>query len=151
MRTRSSLARLCCWRTCRKLLVRGVCCGLSGVCWYDACVWLADPVLESVLLRQVIKVGGVSSIRLGDSTVEYDPGFRLYITTKLRNPHYPPETCVKVNLLNFMATAEGLEEVPELERQREKLILEDAENKKQLKKVGVECVCGGLLCACGIC
>jgi dynein heavy chain, axonemal len=65
-----------------------------------------DPVLESVLLRQVIKVGGVASIRLGDSTVEYDPGFRLYITTKLRNPHYPPETCVKVNLLNFMATAE---------------------------------------------
>jgi dynein heavy chain len=76
---------------------------------------------------QVIKVGGVQSIRLGDSTVEYDPNFRLYITTKLRNPHYPPETCVKVNLLNFMATAEGLEdqmlgivvraEVPELERQ----------------------------------
>jgi hypothetical protein len=63
-----------------------------------------------VVAAQVIKVGGVSSIRLGDSTVEYDPSFRLYITTKLRNPHYPPETCVKVNLLNFMATAEGLED-----------------------------------------
>ncbi len=59
--------------------------------------------------------------------MEYDPNFRLYLTTKLRNPHYPPETCVKVNLLNFMATSEGLEdqmlgivvraEVPELERQ----------------------------------
>ena len=41
-----------------------------------------DPVLESVLLRQVIKVGGVQSIRLGDSTVEYDSNFRLYLTTK---------------------------------------------------------------------
>jgi dynein heavy chain, axonemal len=76
------------------------------------CVFCADPVLESVLLRQVIKVGGVASIRLGDSTVEYDPGFRLYITTKLRNPHYPPETCVKVNLLNFMATAEVCRDFP---------------------------------------
>jgi len=104
-----------------------------------------DPVLESVLLRQVVKIGGVNSIRLGDSTVEYDPGFRLYITTKLRNPHYSPEMCVKVNLLNFMATAEGLEdqmlgivvrvELPDFERQREKLILEDADNKKELKRI----------------
>ena len=40
--------------------------------------------------------------------VDYDENFRMYITTKLANPHYPPETCVKVNLLNFMATQDGL-------------------------------------------
>jgi dynein heavy chain len=28
----------------------------------------------------------------------------------MRNPHYPPELCVKVNLLNFMATSDGLED-----------------------------------------
>jgi len=77
--------------------------------------------------------------------VEYDPKFKMYMTTKLTNPHYPPELCVKVNLLNFMATAEGLEdqmlgfcvakEKPELEAQREILVLEDAENKKQLKEI----------------
>lgn len=32
------------------------------------------------------------------------------MTTKLRNPHYPPEVCVKVSLLNFFVTPEGLEE-----------------------------------------
>lgn len=32
------------------------------------------------------------------------------MTTKLRNPHYPPEVCVKVSLLNFFVTATGLEE-----------------------------------------
>jgi hypothetical protein len=35
---------------------------------------------------------------------------RFYMTTKLRNPHYPPEVCVKVSLLNFFVTPEGLEE-----------------------------------------
>ena len=35
---------------------------------------------------------------------------RFYITTKLRNPHYLPELQVKVALLNFMITPEGLED-----------------------------------------
>ena len=67
-----------------------------------------DPILDSILLRQVTVVSGVATIRFGDTTLEYDHKFRLYITTKLSNPHYPPELCVKVNLLNFMATAEVL-------------------------------------------
>ncbi|KAF1789121.1 P-loop containing nucleoside triphosphate hydrolase [Phytophthora cactorum] len=104
-----------------------------------------DPMLEPILLKQIVKTGGVATIRLGDNTVEYDANFRLYMTTKLRNPHYPPETCVKVNLLNFMATEEGLQdqmlgivvakEEPVLEQQREKLVLEDAANKKTLKEI----------------
>ena len=32
------------------------------------------------------------------------------MTTKLRNPHYLPETAVKVALLNFMITFEGLQD-----------------------------------------
>jgi len=104
-----------------------------------------DPILEPILLKQVIVAGGVATIRLGDSTIEYDKNFRLYITTKLRNPHYPPELCVKVNLLNFMATAEGLQdqmlgrvvamEQKELELQRQQLIVEDADNQRQLKEI----------------
>jgi hypothetical protein len=40
--------------------------------------------------------GGVNCIRLGDATLEYSSNFRLYITTKLRSPHYLPEVAVKV-------------------------------------------------------
>lgn len=104
-----------------------------------------DPILEPILLKQIVVAGGVATIRLGDSTIEYDKKFRLYITTKLRNPHYPPELCVKVNLLNFMATQEGLQdqmlgrvvamEQQELETQRQQLIIEDAENQRQLKEI----------------
>lgn len=55
-----------------------------------------DPSLEPLLLKQVFKQGGVNYIRLGDSTVEFSDQFRFYITTALRNPHYLPETAVKV-------------------------------------------------------
>lgn len=52
---------------------------------------------------QVFKQGGVNYIRLGDSQVEFSENFRFYMTTALRNPHYLPETAVKV-ALNCPAT-----------------------------------------------
>jgi dynein heavy chain len=61
-----------------------------------------DPSLEPLLLKQLFKQGPSLCIRLGDNTVEYSDSFRFYMTTKLRNPHYLPETSVKVTLLNFM-------------------------------------------------
>ena len=104
-----------------------------------------DPSLEPLLAKQLFKQGGVNCIRLGYSTVEYSESFRFYITTKLRNPHYLPETSVKVTVLNFMITAEGLDdqllgivvarERPELEEEKNALILQSASNKKQLKEI----------------
>jgi len=41
---------------------------------------------------------------------DYDEAFKLYLTTKLANPHYPPEVCIKVTLINFTVTMQGLEE-----------------------------------------
>ena len=49
-------------------------------------------------------------IRLGENVIEYSNDFKLYITTKLRNPHYLPEIATKVTLVNFMITPEGLED-----------------------------------------
>jgi len=104
-----------------------------------------DPMLEPVLLKQFFKSAGVLSVRLGDATVEYNKDFKFYITTKLRNPHYLPEVSVKVTCLNFMITPEGLEdqllgivvakERPELQEEKEGLVLEAAENKKQLQDI----------------
>jgi dynein heavy chain len=47
-------------------------------------------------------------LRMPDGAIEYNKDFRFYITTKLRNPHYLPETTTKVTLINFMITPEGL-------------------------------------------
>ena len=104
-----------------------------------------DSILEPVLLKQTFKQGGTMCIRLGDTTIEYSKDFRLYITTKLPNPHYLPETATKVTLINFMITLEGLEdqllglvvakEQPALEEERQKLIVVSAENQRQLKEI----------------
>jgi len=63
----------------------------------------------------------------------------------MRNPHYLPEISVKVVLLNFMITPQGLEdqllgivaakEKPELEEKKNQLIVESAANKKRLKEI----------------
>ena len=104
-----------------------------------------DPSLEPLLLKQVFRQSGVDMIKIGDSVIEYSKDFRFYITTKLRNPHYLPELATKVSLLNFMITPDGLEdqllgiavakERPELEEERQQLILQSAANKKALKEI----------------
>ena len=58
-----------------------------------------DPLLEPLLLKQTFKQAGSLCIRLGDSTIEYSQDFKFYMTSKLRNPHYLPETSVKVSLI----------------------------------------------------
>ena len=35
---------------------------------------------------------------------------RFYMTTKLANPHYLPEVCIKVTIINFTVTKSGLED-----------------------------------------
>uniref|UniRef100_A0A8C0ZKV4 Dynein axonemal heavy chain 12 n=1 Tax=Cyanistes caeruleus TaxID=156563 RepID=A0A8C0ZKV4_CYACU len=104
-----------------------------------------DPSLEPLLLKQTFKQGGMECIRLGESIIEYSSDFKFFITTKLRNPHYMPELATKVLLLNFMITPEGLEdqllgivvaeERPDLEEERNALIVQSAANKKNLQEI----------------
>ena len=54
--------------------------------------------------------GGSEVLKIGDNVVPYHPDFRFYMTSKLSNPHYPPEVSVKISLLNFFVTPEGLDE-----------------------------------------
>lgn len=60
-----------------------------------------DPVLEPVLAKAFIKRGNQTLIAIGDKEVDYNPDFKLYITTKLSNPHYTPEISTKAMILNF--------------------------------------------------
>jgi dynein heavy chain len=67
-------------------------------------------ILEYFKLNKFLLAAGVTMLRIGESIVEFNPKFRFYITTKLRNPHYLPEISTRVLLLNFMITQEGLED-----------------------------------------
>ena len=42
--------------------------------------------------------------------MDYADSFKMYLTTKMPNPHYLPEVCIKVNIINFTVTMEGLED-----------------------------------------
>jgi dynein heavy chain len=102
-----------------------------------------DSILDPVLQKATFKQGTLEMIKLGDSTIEWSKDFKLYITTKLPNPHFPPEICVAVGILNFMATLDGLQdgmlgilvakEQPATEEKRVNLVIESARAKSQLK------------------
>jgi dynein heavy chain len=102
-----------------------------------------DPALEPVLLKAVYENNGRIQIKLGDSEVDYDKNFLLYMTTKLPNPHYFPEVCIKVTVINFTVTFDGLEEqllhevvskeIPDMLEKSVSLKLQLADDKKTLE------------------
>lgn len=65
-----------------------------------------EPQLLPLLEGTVSSQGHRRFIRLGGSDVDYDVNFKLYMTTKLANPHYLPEVCIATNLINFTVTQE---------------------------------------------
>ncbi|KAL4712608.1 hypothetical protein ACJJTC_007203 [Scirpophaga incertulas] len=79
---------------------------------------------------------------LGSSEVDYDPNFRMYLTTKLANPQFNPAAYAKAVVINYTVTVQGLEdqllsvvvraERSDLEEQRETLIIETSANKSLL-------------------
>ena len=115
-----------------------------------------------MLLKQTFKQQGIDHIRLGDSVIEYHQNFKLYITSRLMNPHYLPRTTAKVTnlgypmsymiinfvsqvtLINFLITKLGLEnqllglvvseERPQLEEKKNIVLLESATNRKALQR-----------------
>lgn len=104
-----------------------------------------DPSLDTIVSKAITRKGGRAMVKMGDNEIEYNDNFRMYITTRLSNPHYTPETCTKVCLLNFAVKEQGLEEQllkvvvqrerPELEEENEQLILSTAAAKKETKQL----------------
>ncbi|XP_066527086.1 dynein axonemal heavy chain 1 [Hoplias malabaricus] len=104
-----------------------------------------DPALDPVLLRQTYKHQGSTVLKLGDAVIPYHDDFKMYITTKLPNPHYSPEISTKVTLINFTLSPSGLEdqllgrvvaeERPDLEEAKNQLIISNAHMKQELKEI----------------
>ena len=101
-----------------------------------------DPALEPVLSKSILKIGNRVVLRLGDKELDYSPDFRMYITTKLSNPHYTPEISTKATVVNFAVKKDGLEaqllgivvqkEEPALEKEKSELTIRVAAGKRQL-------------------
>ena len=99
-----------------------------------------NPELDEILSCHK---GYEGYVRIGDKSAELTRDFNLYLTTKLSRPHYSPETCVKVVMVNFMTTEEGLLdqmlalivsiESVQTEISRQKCIVDNARCRRELK------------------
>lgn len=104
-----------------------------------------DPSLEPILLQQTTKQGSSLTIVIGDKNIAYNENFKFFMTTTLPNPHYSPETCVKVTIINFAITPSGLEEQmlativglenPTLEQKKIEIERKNAADKKELLNI----------------
>lgn len=105
-----------------------------------------EPAFEPVLLNQTFKSPhGRLQINFADSIIDYDPRFRLYMTTKMPNPHYLPEIFIRVTVINFTVTQEGLEqqllaeivklENPDIETRKLELTRAIVNDQKRMKKI----------------
>ncbi|KAI8825885.1 dynein heavy chain and region D6 of dynein motor-domain-containing protein [Fimicolochytrium jonesii] len=104
-----------------------------------------DPVIDNLLEKNIKAQGARRFIVLGDKEVDYDPNFRLYLTSRLPNPVYTPKMFGSAIIINYSVTFKGLSdqllnvvvghERRELEEQRERLIAEMSQNKGLLKEL----------------
>lgn len=111
----------------------------------EECSDSLDPGLDSIMTKSIYPEEGVLKLNFGDKPLIYDPDFRLMFTTKLHNPHYLPETCIKLCIINFTVTFDGLEDQllvdvinnqePEIEKRRDKLVVEINMSKNQLARL----------------
>jgi dynein heavy chain len=93
-----------------------------------------------------VKKGRNFTVKLGSEDVEIAPSFKLYLQTKLINPHYKPETAAQCTIINFIVTEAGLEdqllamvvkvEKPDLESTKEELV--NKQNQFQITLAGLE-------------
>jgi len=117
-----------------------------------------DAVLDPVLARATISKGRKLIIKIGDKEIDLmvnkdpetgmpmgDPNYRLYLQTKLPNPHYIPEVQAQCTLVNFTVTEKGLEEQllasvvarerPDLEEQKAELVAQQNDFTIKLKQL----------------
>eukprot|EP00595_Chromulina_sp_UTEXLB2642_P001983 CAMPEP_0196768278 /NCGR_PEP_ID=MMETSP1095-20130614/42547_1 /TAXON_ID=96789 ORGANISM="Chromulina nebulosa, Strain UTEXLB2642" /NCGR_SAMPLE_ID=MMETSP1095 /ASSEMBLY_ACC=CAM_ASM_000446 /LENGTH=829 /DNA_ID=CAMNT_0042137617 /DNA_START=2113 /DNA_END=4603 /DNA_ORIENTATION=- len=93
-----------------------------------------EPSLMPIISRVTTKRGNKNYLIIGDKEVVVSSAFKLYLHTKLSNPHYPPEIQAETTVVNFSVTQLGLEEQllsivvrferPDLASQRAALIMQ---------------------------
>ena len=103
-----------------------------------------DPNINPVLEKNYIVKNQVEYIILDGQEQSVSSEFKLFLVTKLPNPHYTPEIMAKTTIINFSITMDGLEEqllnevvrfeYPSIEETRKSLVENMNKNKITLKK-----------------
>lgn len=113
-----------------------------------------EPSLEPVLSRVVItrrpeNARVATTVKLGDRVIDVDTErFKLYMTTKLANPAFIPDVFIRMNVINFTVTRDGLEdqllsdvvkkERPEVEERKHALLYSISQDQKLLQQIEIK-------------
>lgn len=102
-----------------------------------------EPILNTILNKEIIKTGGRNLIRVGDQEVDFAPDFRLFMITRNADAHFTPDLCSRVTFVNFTVTQASLEnqfiniylknERPDVEKNRINLLKLQGEFTVQLR------------------
>ena len=104
-----------------------------------------DPILNSVLNKEIHNTNGRVLIRVGDQDIDFSPSFKMYMITRDSQAQFTPDLCSRVTFCNFTVTPSSLQnqclniylknERPEIEHKRQDLLKLQGEWKVLLREL----------------
>ena len=68
-----------------------------------------DPMMNSLLNKEVVKKGGRNLVRVGDQEIDFNKNFVMFMVTRNANAKFTPDLCSRVTFVNFTVTQSSLE------------------------------------------
>lgn len=101
--------------------------------------------MDPILTKNLIKRGDQYILMIGETEIQYNTSFKLYLLCNIDNPKLLPELCIKVAVISFIVSIEGLteqllsnvvrQENPRLENQMTELLQTLVNEKLQLTEL----------------
>ncbi|BEJ00458.1 hypothetical protein CcaverHIS631_0503150 [Cutaneotrichosporon cavernicola] len=102
-----------------------------------------DPILNSVLNRELRRTGGRVLIRIGNQDIDFSPAFTMFLSTRDPSVEFSPDICSRVTFVNFTMTRGSLQtqaldkvlkaERPEVDQKRSDLMKLQGEFRLRLR------------------
>ena len=102
-----------------------------------------DPILNSVLNRELRRTGGRVLIRIGNQDIDFSPSFTMFLITRDPSVEFSPDICSRVTFVNFTMTRSSLQtqaldkvlkvERPEIDEKRTDLLRLQGEFRLRLR------------------
>jgi dynein heavy chain 1 len=102
-----------------------------------------DPILNSVLNRELRRTGGRVLIRIGNQDIDFSPSFTMFLSTRDPSVEFSPDICSRVTFVNFTMTRSSLQtqaldkvlkvERPEIDKKRTDLMKLQGEFRLRLR------------------
>merc|ERR1719242_2057863 len=108
-------------------------------------VEMMDPILNPVLNKEYVTVGGRKLVRLASKEIDWAPKFTMFLVTRDPLSSFAPDLCSRVTFVNFSVTPSSLQsqtlnkvlrvERPDVEQRRNEQLRLQGEFKFQIKEL----------------